>query len=99
MSEGLYEIPVVPDEELLAPLFIARVREIPGIFETFRQSLHRRCQACMTLLVVAVLNIFAKLSDDVASAYDLALVPSDRVRKELENNTNKALDAIANKLR
>ncbi|GBM08106.1 hypothetical protein AVEN_123011-1 [Araneus ventricosus] len=30
---------------------------------------------------------------------DLALVSTGRVRKELENNTNKALDAIANKLR
>ncbi|GBO15493.1 hypothetical protein AVEN_19197-1 [Araneus ventricosus] len=30
---------------------------------------------------------------------DLALVSAGRVRKELENNTNKALDAIANKSR
>ncbi|GBL91353.1 hypothetical protein AVEN_203502-1 [Araneus ventricosus] len=34
-----------------------------------------------------------------AFADDLALVSASRVREELENNTNKALDAIANKLR
>ncbi|GBL76427.1 hypothetical protein AVEN_53197-1 [Araneus ventricosus] len=34
-----------------------------------------------------------------AFADDLALVSASRVREELENNTNKALNAIANKLR
>ncbi|GBM33342.1 hypothetical protein AVEN_194948-1 [Araneus ventricosus] len=40
-----------------------------------------------------------RYKDGISFADDLALVSACRVREELENNTNKALDAIANKLR
>ncbi|GBN34137.1 hypothetical protein AVEN_72582-1 [Araneus ventricosus] len=49
------------------------------------------------------LNQLLSLNSDTlflqAFAGDLALVLAGRVRKELENNTNKALATIANKLR
>lgn len=45
----VYETPVDSDEDLVARISVAAacVREIPGIFERVRQSLHRRCQACI----------------------------------------------------
>nr|XP_042901341.1 uncharacterized protein LOC122269952 [Parasteatoda tepidariorum] len=44
----VYETPVDSDEDLVARISAAAgVREIPGIFERVRQSLHRRCQACI----------------------------------------------------
>ncbi|GBN11170.1 hypothetical protein AVEN_170931-1 [Araneus ventricosus] len=48
-----------------------------------------------------VMKHFAAGADVKREAFadDLALVLAGRVRKELENKTNKALDAIANKLR
>ncbi|GBM21462.1 hypothetical protein AVEN_161071-1 [Araneus ventricosus] len=49
------------------------------------------------------MNQLLSLNGDIlilqAFAHDLALVSAGRVREELENNTNKALDAIANKLK
>ncbi|GBM73076.1 hypothetical protein AVEN_17660-1 [Araneus ventricosus] len=44
-------------------------------------------------------KIYLLLLAGQAFADDLALVSAGRVREELENNTNKELDAIANKLR
>ncbi|GBN55037.1 hypothetical protein AVEN_138553-1 [Araneus ventricosus] len=46
--------PVDSDEDLVARISVtaapvACVREIPGIFECVRQSLHRRCRACITV--------------------------------------------------
>ncbi|CAL1283080.1 unnamed protein product, partial [Larinioides sclopetarius] len=45
----VYETPVDSVEDLVARLSVAAagVREIPGIFERVRQSLHRRCQECI----------------------------------------------------
>lgn len=45
----VYETPVDSDEDLVARISVAAagVRETPGIFERVRQSLHRRCQACI----------------------------------------------------
>ncbi|GBM14755.1 hypothetical protein AVEN_72022-1 [Araneus ventricosus] len=46
----VYETPVDSDEDLVARISVAAasVRKIPGIYECVRQSLHRRCQACIT---------------------------------------------------
>ncbi|GBM45907.1 hypothetical protein AVEN_211971-1 [Araneus ventricosus] len=48
-----------------------------------------------------IVRYFETQVENKSSAFadDLALVSAGRVREELENNTNKALDAIANKLR
>ncbi|GBM89233.1 hypothetical protein AVEN_45275-1 [Araneus ventricosus] len=47
----VYANPVDSEEDLVARISIAaaRVREIPGIFESERQSLHRCCQALITV--------------------------------------------------
>ncbi|GBM62951.1 hypothetical protein AVEN_160231-1 [Araneus ventricosus] len=47
----VYATPVDSGEDLVARISVAaaRVREIPGIFESVRQSLHRRCQACINV--------------------------------------------------
>ncbi|GBM09277.1 hypothetical protein AVEN_116629-1 [Araneus ventricosus] len=47
----VYAPPVDSDEDLFARISVAaaRVRELPGIFESVRQSLHRRCQACIAV--------------------------------------------------
>ncbi|GBN31856.1 hypothetical protein AVEN_39273-1 [Araneus ventricosus] len=44
----VYATPVDSDEDLVARIAAARVRELPGIFESVRQSLHRRCPAYIT---------------------------------------------------
>ncbi|GBM33855.1 hypothetical protein AVEN_175690-1 [Araneus ventricosus] len=41
----VYATPVDSDEDLVARISVAAAR---GIFESVRQSLHRRCQACIT---------------------------------------------------
>ncbi|GBM27685.1 hypothetical protein AVEN_95348-1 [Araneus ventricosus] len=47
----VYATPVDSDEDLVARISVAAasMREIPGIFESERQALHRRCQACITV--------------------------------------------------
>ncbi|GBM80445.1 hypothetical protein AVEN_83032-1 [Araneus ventricosus] len=47
----VYATLVDSDEDLVARISVAaaRVREIPGVFESVRQLLHRRCQACITV--------------------------------------------------
>ncbi|GFS62516.1 uncharacterized protein TNCV_1262951 [Trichonephila clavipes] len=46
----VYATPFDSDENLVARISeaTARVREIPGIFDRVRQSLHRHCHACIT---------------------------------------------------
>ncbi|GFY35768.1 uncharacterized protein TNCV_4841451 [Trichonephila clavipes] len=55
----VYVILVDSDEDLVARISetAAREREIPGIFERVRQSLHRRCHACIAT-GDAILNIY-----------------------------------------
>ncbi|GBM44451.1 hypothetical protein AVEN_184670-1 [Araneus ventricosus] len=47
----IYVTPVDSVQDLVALISIAaaRVREILGIFESVHQSLHRHCQACVTV--------------------------------------------------
>ncbi|GBL99529.1 hypothetical protein AVEN_68805-1 [Araneus ventricosus] len=47
----VHATPVDSDDDPVARISVdaARVREIPAIFERVRQSLHRRCQACITV--------------------------------------------------
>lgn len=47
----VYETPVDSPEDLVARIIAAAgdVRDMPGIFETVRQSLRRRCEACLTV--------------------------------------------------
>ncbi|GBO12185.1 hypothetical protein AVEN_110077-1 [Araneus ventricosus] len=46
----VYESPIDSDEDLVARISVATgdVREMPGVFEKVRRSLHRRCNACIT---------------------------------------------------
>ncbi|GBM90213.1 hypothetical protein AVEN_121850-1 [Araneus ventricosus] len=47
----VYATPVDSDEDLVTRISVAvaRVGEIPDIFESVRQSLHRRCQVCISV--------------------------------------------------
>ncbi|GBM99322.1 hypothetical protein AVEN_264626-1 [Araneus ventricosus] len=47
----VYATLVDSDEDIVDRISAAaaRVREIPGIFESVRRSLHRRCQACISV--------------------------------------------------
>ncbi|GBM78692.1 hypothetical protein AVEN_244363-1 [Araneus ventricosus] len=51
LKSHVYATPVDSDDDLVARMSVAaaRVREISGIFESVRQSLHRGCQACITV--------------------------------------------------
>ena len=45
----MYETPVISSEDLVARVVeaAARVRDRPGLFERVRQSMIRRCEACI----------------------------------------------------
>ncbi|GFV36331.1 transposable element Tcb1 transposase [Trichonephila clavipes] len=45
----VYDTPVVSEMDLVARISIAaaRIRELPGVFEDVRQSMSRRCRACI----------------------------------------------------
>jgi hypothetical protein len=47
----VYETPIDSVEDLVARLSVAAasVREIPGVFEKVRQSMRRRCEACINV--------------------------------------------------
>ncbi|GFX88257.1 hypothetical protein TNCV_1066731 [Trichonephila clavipes] len=49
MKGLVYDTPVVSEMDLVARISIAaaRIREIPGVFEDVRQSMSRRCRACI----------------------------------------------------
>ena len=50
MKQLVYETPVNSREDLAARIDVAavKIRETPGVFENVRQSMLRRCQACIT---------------------------------------------------
>ena len=45
----VYDTPLESEEELVARISAAaaEVRDMPGLFERVRQSLHRRCETCI----------------------------------------------------
>ncbi|GFW46040.1 DUF4817 domain-containing protein [Trichonephila clavipes] len=49
MKGLVYDTPVVSEMDLVARISIAaaRIREMPGVFEDVRQSMSRRCRACI----------------------------------------------------
>ncbi|GFW01257.1 DUF4817 domain-containing protein [Trichonephila clavipes] len=49
MKGLVYDMPVVSEMDLVSRIFIAaaRIREMPGVFEDVRQSMSRRCRACI----------------------------------------------------